>query len=75
MLGVAAIAAIGSLGAAVDAGIRADARDLLGGDVEARLLTARRARPSGAFLAASGTLSEIASCARWRARSTASGAP
>ena len=37
VLGVTAIAGIGSLAAAVVAGIKADARDLLGGDAEARL--------------------------------------
>lgn len=59
VLGVGAIAAIGSLGAAVEAGIRRDARALLGGDVSARLAM----RPAGAaerrFLAASGTLTEV----------------
>ena len=58
VLGVGAIAAIGSLGAAVDAGMRADARTLLGGDVRARLAY----RPANAaereFLAASGAVSE-----------------
>jgi putative ABC transport system permease protein len=61
VLGVGAIAAIGSLRAAIDAGLRADARLLLGGDVSARLTL----RPAGAderdFLASSGTLSETAS--------------
>ena len=60
VLGVGAIAAIGSLGAAVEAAIRADARTLLGGDVRARIAL----RPANAaerrFLAASGTLSETA---------------
>ena len=60
VLGVAAIAGIGSLTAAVVAGITGNARELLGGDVEARLAY----RPAGpaerAFLARSGTLSEIA---------------
>ena len=61
VLGVGAIAAIGSLRAAVEAGLRADARLLLGGDVSARLTL----RPAGAaereFLASGGTLSETAS--------------
>src|SRR3954471_426457 len=61
VLGVGAIAAIGSLRAAVEAGLRADARVLLGGDVSARLTL----RPAGAaereFLASAGTLSETAS--------------
>ena len=63
MLGVGAIAATGSIGAAVDAGIRGDARTLLGGDVSARLAYRPASEPDfgGAqFLAASGTLSETA---------------
>jgi putative ABC transport system permease protein len=60
VLGVTAIAAIGSIAASVTAAIKADARDLLGGDGEARLAY----RPAGAaergFLAQSGTVSEIA---------------
>jgi len=60
ILGVTAIAAIGSLAASVTAGIKADARDLLGGDAEARLAY-RAANPAEReFLAASGTVSEIA---------------
>jgi putative ABC transport system permease protein len=60
VLGVGTIAAIGSLRAAVEAGLRADARLLLGGDVSARLTL----RPANAaerdFLASTGTLSETA---------------
>jgi putative ABC transport system permease protein len=37
-IGVAAIAAVGSLSASVVAGLRADGRELLGGDVELRLV-------------------------------------
>jgi putative ABC transport system permease protein len=60
VLGVTAIAGIGSLAAAVVAGIKADARDLLGGDAEARL-TLRAADPAErAFLSESGQVSEIA---------------
>ncbi|HXO89611.1 MAG TPA: ABC transporter permease, partial [Stellaceae bacterium] len=60
VLGVTSVAGIGSLAAAVVAGIRADARDLLGGDVEARL-TLRAADPAErAFLSESGQVSEIA---------------
>src|SRR5690242_8288297 len=44
VLGVGAIAAIGSLAAAVEAGMRADAKHLLGGDISARLAL----RPAGA---------------------------
>jgi putative ABC transport system permease protein len=60
VLGVTAIAAIGSIAASVTAAIKADARDLLGGDAEARLAH----RPADAnereFLANSGSVSEVA---------------
>jgi putative ABC transport system permease protein len=59
-VGVGAVAAIGSLGASVEAGLRADARRLLGGDVSARFAL-RPANPAEReFLAGSGTLSETA---------------
>src|SRR5215208_4449962 len=61
VLGVAAIAAIGSLSAAVEAGLRADARLLLGGDVSARLTLRPANDAERAFLASGGTLSETAS--------------
>jgi putative ABC transport system permease protein len=60
VLGVGAIAAIGSLSAAVEAGIRADARILLGGDVSARLVYRPANDAERRFLAASGTMSESA---------------
>jgi putative ABC transport system permease protein len=60
VLGVGAIAAIGSLSAAVEGGIRADARTLLGGDVSARLAYRPASEAERRFLAASGTLSETA---------------
>ena len=60
VLGVGAIAAVGSLGAAVEAGIRRDARTLLGGDVSARLVYRQANDDERRFLAASGTLSETA---------------
>ena len=60
VLGVGAIAAIGSLSAAVEAGIRADARTLLGGDVSARLAHRPASDSERQFLAASGTMSESA---------------
>ncbi|HEX3953888.1 MAG TPA: FtsX-like permease family protein [Stellaceae bacterium] len=69
VLGVGAIAAIGSLGAAVEAGIAADARALLGGDVSARLAYRPASEAEHRFLAASGTLSEAARL-RAMARST-----
>jgi putative ABC transport system permease protein len=60
VLGVGAIAAIGSIAASVTAAIKSDARDLLGGDAEARLAY----RPADAnekeFLANSGLVSEVA---------------
>ncbi len=59
-LGVTAIAGIGSLAASVVAGIKADARDLLGGDVEARLAYRPVDAAERAFLAQRGRLSEIA---------------
>ncbi len=61
VLGVGAIAAIGSLRAAVEAGLRADARLLLGGDVSARLTLRPADAAERTFLARSGTLSETAS--------------
>jgi putative ABC transport system permease protein len=60
-LGVGAIAAIGSLRAAVEAGLRADAGALLGGDVNARLALRPADPEERAFLAAAGTVSETAS--------------
>jgi putative ABC transport system permease protein len=61
VLGVGAIAAIGSLRSAVEAGLRADARLLLGGDVSARLTLRPADAAEREFLAGSGTLSESAS--------------
>ena len=60
VLGVTAIAAIGSTAASVTAAIKADARDLLGGDVEARLVYRRATDAERRFLGQSGALSEIA---------------
>ncbi len=57
-LGVAVIAAIGTLSAAIVAGLERDGRSLLGGDIEFRL-THRQAEPDErAFLDARGRLSE-----------------
>ena len=61
VLGVGAVAAIGSLRAAVEAGLRADARLLLGGDVSARLALRPADDAEREFLAGSGALSETAS--------------
>jgi putative ABC transport system permease protein len=60
VLGVGAIAGIGSLTEAVVAGIRGDARLLLGGDVSARLTYRPAGEAERQFLDASGTLSEVA---------------
>ena len=60
VLGVGAIAGIGSLAASLTAGIAGDARELLGGDVEARLAYRPADAAEHAFLARSGTLSEVA---------------
>ena len=72
MLGVAAIAGIGSLTEAVVAGIRADARLLLGGDVGVHLTYRAANDAERRFLADSGTLSEVAKL-RAMARSTDGG--
>jgi putative ABC transport system permease protein len=60
VLGVAAIAGIGSLAASIAAGINGDARELLGGDVEAVLAYRPADAAERSFLENSGTLSEIA---------------
>ena len=60
VLGVTAIAAIGSLAASVTGGIKASARDLLGGDAEARLAYRQADTEERKFLTQSGFLSEIA---------------
>lgn len=57
MLGVAAIAGVGSLAAALVQGLREDAREILGGDAELRLAQ-RTAEPDQfEFLRASGAVS------------------
>jgi len=59
-LGVAAIAGIGSLGTAVREGLRADARKILGGDMEVRLIH-RDAKPEEkAWLRRNATVSRAA---------------
>ncbi len=60
VLGVAAVAGIGSLSASLRAAIAGDARALLGGDVEARLAYRPASAAEHEFLARSGRLSEIA---------------
>src|SRR5258708_7320044 len=60
VLGVAAIAGIGSLGAAVTAALKADARILLGGDANLRLAYRSATTEERRFLADNGTVSEVA---------------
>src|SRR5215470_7450096 len=57
MLGVAVIAAVGSVAASVRGGIAADARTILGGDVELRLLYQPAKPEQLAFFAASAAVS------------------
>ncbi|MGH7036073.1 MAG: ABC transporter permease, partial [Stellaceae bacterium] len=59
-LGVAVIAAVGSLSAAVNAGLKTDARALLGGDVDLQLAQRAASPEERRFLAAAGRVSEIA---------------
>ncbi|MEQ8399220.1 FtsX-like permease family protein [Thalassobaculum sp.] len=60
-LGVAAIAAVGSVSSAMMAGLEGDARRLLGGDVDLRLVHRAADDAQRDFLAQSGQLSEIVS--------------
>lgn len=57
-LGVAAIAAVGSLSAMFEEGLRTDARTLLGGDIEVRQLYTPIEPEQRAFLAEAGDLTE-----------------
>ncbi|MBV9523154.1 MAG: ABC transporter permease, partial [Alphaproteobacteria bacterium] len=59
-IGVAAIAGVGSLAAAVDAGLKGDSRIVLGGDVELHLVNRAASAAQQAFLAEAGTLSQAA---------------
>jgi putative ABC transport system permease protein len=60
VLGVTAIAAIGSIAASVTTAIKDDARDLLGGDAEARLAYRPADPKERDFLEQSGSVSEVA---------------
>jgi len=57
MLGVATIGGVGSIAASVGAGIAADARSVLGGDVELRLLYRPATAEQRAFFAAHADVS------------------
>jgi len=58
-LGVAAIAAIGSFSRAVEEGLRADARMLMGGDVELRLTHRAATDDQKHFLSGLGRMTEV----------------
>ncbi|MGH6968795.1 MAG: ABC transporter permease [Stellaceae bacterium] len=60
ILGVATIAGIGSLAAAVDAGLERDARTLLGGDLDVHLFHREASAVERAGLARFGMVSEVA---------------
>ena len=53
-LGVAVIAGVGSLGAAIEAGLKADSRALLGGDVEFTLVLRTATTDELGYLEAAG---------------------
>jgi putative ABC transport system permease protein len=59
MLGVTIIAGVGSVGESVQAGIAADARKLLGGDLEARLLYTPATPEQRALMERLGAVSEV----------------
>lgn len=60
MLGVAAIAGVGSLAAGIRAALEADARQILGGDVELAFTHRRATDEQLAFLSRAGTVSLVA---------------
>jgi putative ABC transport system permease protein len=59
ILGVAIIAGVGTLSSAIVAGITADARALLGGDVSLQLMQRRVNADERAYLSATGEVSEV----------------
>jgi putative ABC transport system permease protein len=59
-LGVAAIAGVGSLAAAVDAGLKGDARVVLGGDLEFHLINRPASEAQLAALRQGGDVAEVA---------------
>ena len=59
VLGTAAIAAVGSVSASLEAGLAADARALLGGDVELRIFHRSATVDQVRWLIANGTVSEV----------------
>ncbi len=71
-IGVAVIAGVGSLGRAIDAGLVADARLLLGGDVELRMVHREASEEELAWMRAAGRLSRVV---EMRAMARAGAAP
>src|SRR6185437_9773697 len=59
-LGVAVIGGVGSLSASIAAGLAADARAMLGGDVEFHLVQRPASEAQRAFFAHAGTVSAVA---------------
>jgi len=59
-LGVAAIAAVGTLTAAVQAGLAADGRKILGGDLEVAASSREVPEPMRAYMRARGDIAEVA---------------
>ncbi|MEM9784303.1 MAG: ABC transporter permease [Pseudomonadota bacterium] len=59
-LGVAGIAAVGSITAAIQAGLAAEGRTILGGDASITLTYRRASADERAWMAAQGTVSEVA---------------
>ena len=59
VIGVTAIAAVGSVSSSIVAGLQADARELLGGDVEFRLPQRRLPDETVAWLKEHGTLANL----------------
>ena len=60
-LGTAAIAIVGSLGAAIDRGLVEEGQPLLGGDFEVALIHREATPPELAFLASKGSVSKVGS--------------
>ncbi len=69
VLGTAAIAAVGSVSSSIGAGLRADARALLGGDVELRVHHRPVTPEQREWLAAAGRLSEMVALRAMASRS------
>ena len=69
-LGVAALAIIGSLGAAIDRGLAEQGQPLLGGDVEYSLVQREASAPELAYITAQGRTGKLATL---RAMATANG--